>query len=189
MTDPALTALLDERRPTRADARRNFDALIEAGRDAFDEHGLDASLEEIARRAGVGIGTLYRNFPTRDALVEAVYLDEVAGVASFADGLGDRPPFDALAAWLQRFADYASRKRVLLEGLNRDSELMQTCRAVMYHSGEPLLQRAQATGVVRADIAIDDAVRLVAGVAGVAFPSAEQRERVIEMALDGLRAR
>lgn len=189
MTDPALRALLDERRPTRADARRNFDALIEAGRDAFAEHGVDASLEDIARRAGVGIGTLYRNFPTRDALVEAVYLDEVAGVASFADELGDVPPFDALAAWLRRFADYASRKRVLLDGLNRDSELLQTCRSVMYESGEPLLQRAQSAGEVRADVGIDDAVRLVAGVAGVAFPAADQRERVIDMALDGLRTR
>ena len=189
MTDPALRALLDERRPTRADARRNFDALIEAGRAAFTDDGLDASLEDIARRAGVGIGTLYRNFPTRDALVEAVYLDEVAGVASFADELGDLASFDALAAWLRRFADYASRKKVLLEGLNRDSELLQTCRNVMYESGEPLLRRAQAAGVVRDDIAIDDAVRLVAGVAGVAFPDAEQRERVVDLALDGLRAR
>ncbi len=189
MTDPTLSALLDERRPTRADARRNFDALVAAANQAFAEHGVNASLEDIARRAEVGIGTLYRNFPTRDALVEAVYLDEVAGVASFADELGDLPPFDALAAWLRRFADYASRKRVLLEGLNRDSELLQTCRSVMYQSGEPLLRRAQAAGDVRPDIAIDDAVRLVAGVAGVAFPSPGQRERVVEMALDGLRSR
>ena len=189
MTDTALRALLDERRPTRADARRNFDALVEAGREAFAEHGVDASLEDIARRAGVGIGTLYRNFPTRDALVEAVYLDEVAGVASFAEELGDAPPFDALAAWLRRFADYASRKRVLLDGLNRDSELLQTCRSVMYESGEPLLRRAQAAGAVRDDISIDDAVRLVAGVAGVAFPGPDQRDRVIDMALDGLRTR
>ncbi|MBM7503794.1 TetR/AcrR family transcriptional regulator [Agromyces aurantiacus] len=189
MTDPALSALLVARRPTRADARRNFDALVEAAREAFAEHGVDASLEDIARRAGVGIGTLYRNFPTRDALVEAVYLDEVAGVAAFADGLGDQSPFDALAAWLRRFADYASRKRVLLDGLNRDSELLQTCRVVMYQAGEPLLRRAQEAGEVRGDVGIDDVVRLVAGVAGVAFPTAEQRERVVALALDGLRAR
>jgi AcrR family transcriptional regulator len=189
LTDPALRALLDERRPTRADARRNFDALIEAGRAAFAEHGLDASLEDIARRAGVGIGTLYRNFPTRDALVEAVYLDEVAGVAGYADELGDAPPFEALAGWLRRFADYASRKKVLLDGLNRDSELLATCRGIMYESGEPLLRRAQESGDVRPDIGIDDAVRLVAGVAGVAFRDGEQRDRVVELALDGLRAR
>lgn len=189
MTDATLRALLDERRPTRADARRNFDALVESANLAFAEHGVDASLEDIARRAGVGIGTLYRNFPTRDALVEAVYLDEVAGVASFAEELDDLPPFEALAAWLRRFADYASRKKVLLEGLNRDSELLATCREVMYESGEPLLRRAQSAGLVRDDIAIDDAVRLVAGVAGVAFPTPGQRERVVDLALDGLRAR
>ena len=177
------------RRPQRADARRNFDALLAAARAAFAEHGTSASLEDIARRAGVGIGTLYRNFPTRDALVEAVYLDEVAGVASFAEELDDLPPFEALAAWLRRFADYASRKKVLLEGLNRDSELLATCREVMYESGEPLLRRAQSVGLVRDDIAIDDAVRLVAGVAGVAFPTPGQRERVVDMALDGLRTR
>ncbi|GAA2041498.1 TetR/AcrR family transcriptional regulator [Agromyces tropicus] len=189
MTDQALSALLDARRPTRADARRNFDALVVAGKEAFAEHGVDASLEDIARRAGVGIGTLYRNFPTRDALVEAVYLDEVAAVASFGDELEAREPFEALAAWLRRFADYASRKKVLLDGLNRDSELLQTCRTLMYRSGEPLLERAQAAGAVRSDVAIDDAIRLVAGVAGVAFPSEEQRERVVDLALDGLRAR
>ncbi|WP_395244099.1 TetR/AcrR family transcriptional regulator [Agromyces sp. MMS24-K17] len=190
MTDTTLRTLLEARRPTRADARRNFDALVAAAGDAFAEHGVDASLEDIARRAGVGIGTLYRNFPTRDTLVEAVYLDEVAGVTSFADELADDlAPFDALAAWLRRFADYAGRKKVLLEGLNRDSDLLQTCRAVMYESGEPLLRRAQEAGEVRPDIAIDDAVRLVAGVAGVAFPDDAQRDRVMGMAVDGLRVR
>lgn len=189
MTDPTLTALLDARRPTRADARRNFDALVTSAGDAFGEHGVNASLEDIARRAGVGIGTLYRNFPTRDTLVEAVYLAEVAGVATYADELDDLDPFDALTAWLRRFADYASRKRVLLECLNRDSDLLQACRTVMYESGEPLLRRAQDAGEVRPDIAIDDAVRLIAGVAGVAFPDDEQRDRVMGMAIDGLRVR
>jgi AcrR family transcriptional regulator len=183
-----LEALLEERRPTRADARRNFDALVEAARAAFAEHGLEASLEDIARRAGVGIGTLYRNFPTRDALVEAVYLEEVAGMALYADELGDREPFDALSAWLRRFAEYASAKKVLLEGLNRESSLLQSCRGVVYRSGEPLLEAAQSAGVARTGITIDDTVRLVSGVAGVAFPEPGQRDRVIGLALDGLRA-
>lgn len=189
MTSPRLSALLDERRPKRADARRNFDALVESARDAFAADGVNASLEDIARRAEVGIGTLYRNFPTRDALVEAVYLEEVAGVAEYADALGDSAPFDALASWLRRFADYASTKKVLLEGLNRESPLLQSCRGVVYESGEPLLRRAQDAGQVRSDIAIDDAVRLVSGVAGVAFPEPGQRDRVIDIALDGLRVR
>lgn len=189
MNNPELTALLEERRPKRADARRNFDALVEAGRDAFAADGSDASLEDIARRAGVGIGTLYRNFPTRDALVEAVYLEEVAGVAAYAEALDDKPPFEAVTAWLRRFAEYASTKKVLLAGFNGDSPLLQSCRSVVYGSGEPLLTRAQRAGEVRTDVKIDDVVRLVSGVAGVAFPDKGQRDRVIDVALDGLRAR
>ena len=139
MTDPQLATLLEQRRPSRADARRNFDALVDAGRVVFNESGLDASLEEIARRAGVGIGTLYRNFPTRDALIEAVYLEEVAAVAAYASELDDEPPFEAFAAWMRRFAAYGSTKKVLLDGLNRDSEVMQACRGVVNLAGAPLL--------------------------------------------------
>jgi AcrR family transcriptional regulator len=189
MTTSELAVLLSERRPQRADARRNFDALVEAARAVFAEDGVTASLEEIARRAGVGIGTLYRNFATRDALVEAVYLEEVAAVAAYADTLVDREPFDAVAAWLRRFAEYASTKKVLLDGLNRESPLLQSCRTVMHDSGLPLLERAQDAGELRADVSVDDVIRLVSGVAGVAFPEEGQRDRVIDVALDGLRAR
>jgi AcrR family transcriptional regulator len=189
VTDIEFAALLHERRPQRADARRNFDALVEAGREVFGEAGVTASLEEIARRAGVGIGTLYRNFASRDALVEAVYLEEVASVVTYAEGLGDAAPFDSLTAWLRRFADYASTKKVLLEGLNRESPLLQSCRGVMYQAGEPLLARAQNSGDLRKDVAIDDVVRLVSGVSGVAFPDTAQRDRVLSIAIDGLRAR
>lgn len=189
MTDPQLAALLDERRPNRADARRNFDALVEAGRDVFAENGLSASLEEVARRAGVGIGTLYRNFPTRDALVEAVYLEEVAAVAAYADELAGEEPFEAFALWMRRFAAYGSTKKVLLDGLNRDSEVMQACRGVVNIAGAPLVERAQAAGELRSDITIDDAIRLVYGLAGVAVTDAEQGHRLIGIALDGLRAR
>jgi len=189
MTEPAIAALLEQRRPARADARRNFDALVEAGRDVFAESGIDASLEEIARRAGVGIGTLYRNFATRDALVEAVYLEEVAGVAAYADELDGRAPFDAFAAWMRRFAAYGSTKKVLLEGLSRDSEVMQACRGVVNSAGEPLLLRAQDAGDLRSDITIDDAIRLVYGLAGVAVVDPAQADLLITIALDGLRAR
>lgn len=188
MTNDGLALLLDERRPKRADAARNYDALVESARDAFATDGVEASLEAIARKAEVGIGTLYRNFPTRDVLVEAVYLGEVASVASYAEGLDQLAPFDAFAAWLKRFAEYASTKHVLLEGLNRESPLLQSCRVVVYGSGQPLLDRAQQAGVLRADVTIDDTVRLVTGVAGVSFPDATQRDRVIDAAIDGLRA-
>ena len=189
MSNPELAALIEERRPRRADAARNYDALLEAARAAFADHGVEASLEDIARRAGVGIATLYRNFATRDALVEAVYLEEVAGVAAYAEGLGDEPPFEAVSAWLRRFAEYAATKKVLLAGFNSESPILQSCRSVVYDSGEPLLERAQAAGAVRPDVEIGDVVRLVSGVAGVAFTDAAQRDRVIDVALDGLRAR
>src|SRR5215211_9158990 len=97
-------------RPKRADARRNYDKLIAAARDAFAEHGTSASLEEIARRAEVGIGTLYRHFPSRQELLEAVYVEEVEGVCRRADELTDLPPWEALAEWLHRVVAYVGRK-------------------------------------------------------------------------------
>ena len=126
-----ITAGALERRPKRADARRNYDKLIEAARAAFTENGADASLEDIARRADVGIGTLYRHFPTRQALLEATYLEEVEALCATADELGDLEPWDALAAWLGRFAEYASTKKALsaelLATIGMESELFADC--------------------------------------------------------------
>jgi AcrR family transcriptional regulator len=175
-------------RPQRADARRNFDALLEAGRTAFAENGSDTSLEDIARRAGVGIGTLYRNFPTRESLVQALYLEEVASVVRVGEASAALEPWDALTTWLDRFVEYATTKRALIEGLNKDSDMFAQCRVVMYAAGEPVLQRAQASGEVRADVDISDVVHLVSGIAGVNFADAAQRERVLKLAIDGLRA-
>src|SRR5215217_7437346 len=101
---PEISPLLE--RPKRADARRNYDKLIAAARDAFAELGTSASLEEIARRAGVGIGTLYRHFPSRQDLLEAVYVEEVEEVCQSAEELGELPPWEALAAWLHRVSRY-----------------------------------------------------------------------------------
>src|SRR5438874_11157652 len=89
-------------RPKRADAQRNYDKVLVAARDAFAERGASTSLEEIARRAGVGIGTLYRHFPTRQALLEAVYAHEVEDVCRTAAGLDGGDPWEALASWLRR---------------------------------------------------------------------------------------
>ncbi len=96
--DPLLSA-----RPKRADARRNYDKVIAAAREAFAERGASTSLEEIARRAGVGIGTLYRNFPNRQALLEAVYLEEVDKVCRSGAELAGMEPWDALVTWMRRF--------------------------------------------------------------------------------------
>ena len=183
------TPTLGVARPQRADARRNFDALLTAAREAFAEQGPGAPLEDIARRAGVGIGTLYRNFPTRDALVEAVYIDELAAVVRAAGEAGTLEPWEAMEAWLRRFVTYVGTKRALVDGLNKDSPVLLSCRTSLYDAGEPLLRRAQAAGELRDDATIGDVIRMVSGIAGVAFDDDAQRDRVIAMAVDGLRSR
>ena len=97
-------------RPQRADARRNFDALLESGRAAFAENGSEASLEDVARRAGVGIGTLYRNFPTREAFLEALYVEEIAALVRVSDESAALEPGAAFRAWIDRFLEYAKNK-------------------------------------------------------------------------------
>jgi AcrR family transcriptional regulator len=186
---PPLPAWTGVQRPHRADARRNFDALLVAARDAFAEQGTGASLEDIARRAGVGIGTLYRNFPTRDALIEAVYVAEVEKLVEAARESGSLAPWEAFEDWLHRFVAYIGTKRVLIESLNRESDVLVSCREAMYLSGEPVMRRAQEAGAARGDADIEDVVRLMSGVAAVAYPDEQQRERVITLAIDGLRAR
>ncbi|MFJ2081600.1 TetR/AcrR family transcriptional regulator [Micromonospora chokoriensis] len=174
-------------RPKRADARRNYDSLVAAAREAFAENGAAASLEDVARRAGVGIGTLYRNFPSRRHLFEAVYVEEVRALSRSAEDLAELPPWDALVAWLHRFVAYVATKRALAEHLLHDSEIFQSCRTEIYAAGEPLMRRAQAARVVRDDIGFDDVVRLISGLTMAQFPSSEQRDRVLGVALDGLR--
>jgi AcrR family transcriptional regulator len=177
------------RRPQRADARRNFDALLVAARDAFAEQGLTASLEDIARRAGVGIGTLYRNFPTRQDLFDSVYVGEVEALCDAARELDALPAWEALTTWLQRFVGYAATKRAIYEALNRDSEMFRACRLAMYAAGEPLLTRAQDAGAARPDASFDDVLHLVSGLSTVEFRDAGQRARVLAIALDGIRFR
>jgi AcrR family transcriptional regulator len=182
------TAELALRRPGRADARRNYDALIAAARDGFGELGTAAPLEEIARRAGVGIATLYRNFPTREALIESVYLEEVDAVCRAADAVADLEPWQAMLTWIDRLVAYIGTKHALIDGLNRDSTTFLSCRGRLYGAGGPLLKRAQDAHVIREDVSIDDLLRLVTSVTGASFTSPEQRDRVLAIALDGLRA-
>jgi AcrR family transcriptional regulator len=175
-------------RPMRADARRNYEKLLAAGREAFTEAGSSASLEEIARRAGVGIGTLYRHF-----LLEAVYVEEVEALCRSADDLRDREPWDALVAWLHRFVDYVATKEALREELfayiDHDADVFQHCHKLFYGAGDPLLARAQQARLVREDTDITDVVRMVAGIAKMPSATPEQIDRVLDMALDGLRYR
>jgi len=181
-------AELARRRPARADARRNYDKLIEAARATFAELSTSASLEEVARRADVGIATLYRNFPTRELLIESVYLEEVEAVCHAATEGSGGDPWRDLAVWLDRFVAYVATKRALIEGINRDSFAFQACRDVLWGAAEPLLARAQQTGVIRADVSVDDVLRLVGGIASVGFVSPEQQKKVLAIALDGLKA-
>jgi AcrR family transcriptional regulator len=181
------------RRPKRADARRNFDSIVAAARQAFAERGDAASLEEIARRAGVGIGTLYRNFPGRQALLEAVYVDELESLCRSAAELESLPPWDAFSAWVQRLVGYLATKQALahelLEYLDRDAPLFKTCRNALMSAGQPLLARAQRAHVVRDDTSLLDIIQMVGGIAKIPTAEPGQTEHILTIALDGLRYR
>ena len=182
------------KRPKRADALRNYEKLVAAGREAFTEADRSASLEDIARRAGVGIGTLYRHFPTRTDLVQAIYVDEVEALSRSAEELAQLEPWEALTAWLQNFVGYVATKQALAEELFAvdDAErlaVFASCRAMLYAAGEPLLRRAQDAGIVRPDVTIEEVVRLVGGIAKIPADDPADIQRVLTVALDGLRYR
>ena len=179
------------KRPRRADALRNYEKLVAAGREAFTEAGRSASLEDIARRAGVGIGTLYRHFPTRADLVQAIYVDEVEALSQSAEELAGLEPWDALTAWLGRFVGYVATKQALADELFAvaDAAVFAGCRAMLQAAGEPLLERAQEAGVVRPDVTIDEVIRLVAGIAKIPADDTADIQRILAVALDGLRYR
>ncbi|MER5527703.1 helix-turn-helix domain-containing protein [Streptomyces sp. NPDC002677] len=182
-----VSEIVASRRPHRKDAARNYDALIAAAREAFAENGAEASLEDVARRAGVGIGTLYRNFPTRRDLFESVYADEVNTLCRAAVELAELEPWQALTSWLDRFTDYMVTKRAVRDALNDESEIFSACRDSMFAAGGPLLERAQKAGAVRTDMEIGDLLRMVSGITGTAFDDDAQRDRVMSIALDGVR--
>ncbi len=180
-------------RPARADARRNYDALVAAARTAFLERGADASLEDIARRAGVGIGTLYRRFPNRQALLEAVYLEEIQAMCEGAAKLADLPPWQALETWLRDFLDFGLSKQAfageLVDALGKASEFFIACKKTMLDTLTLLVARAVESGDVRRDAAPADVLRLVGGIAHSYKPDPEQSHRLLGIVLDGLRAR
>jgi AcrR family transcriptional regulator len=188
-TEPEITVLME--RPKRADALRNYEKLLVAARAAFTEADTDASLEDIARRAGVGIGTLYRHFPTRKDLIEAVYVDEVEAISRAAQGLGDLPPWDALVEWLHQFVGYVRTKQALAEELFAEvgsgADVFANCRTALYSSGTPLLERAQTAGEVRTDVDIADVLHLVSSISKVPMSDPDDVMRILDVALDGLR--
>ena len=183
-----------EPRPMRADAQRNYARLLDAASAAFVAHGADdVSLEEIARLAGVGIGTLYRHFPTRQALLEAVYTDQVESLSARAEELREtESPADALADWMRALVKFSSTKRnmttALLATLGTDSELLSSCAKQIKGAAEVLLARAQQAGVVRPDADATDLIRLVhaVNIATEKAPDPGQADRMLALILDGL---
>jgi AcrR family transcriptional regulator len=180
-------------RPKRADARRNYDKVVAAAREAFAERGVSTSLEEIARRAGVGIGTLYRNFPNRQALLEAVYVDELESVCRSAVEFETLPPWEGFVAWVHRMVSYLATKQALaqelLEYVDRDAPFFQSCRGSLFAAGAPLLARAQEAGVVRPDTDLFEVIHLVGGIAKIPAVEPAQVDHILQIALDGLRYR
>jgi AcrR family transcriptional regulator len=190
----AVETLPGSRKP-RADAQRNRDGLLEAAKAAFAEVGPEASLEEIARRADVGIGTLYRHFPTRDAIVEAVYRREVQQLAEAAPRLSETlPPAEALRAWMRVFVDYIAAKKVIAPALKSlvgaDSALYADSSARINGAIGLLVERARASGDIRPDADAADLLRALIGFAYVnSAPDWEASAlRLIDLLIDGLRS-
>ena len=182
-------------RKPRADARRNRDSLLEAAKAAFAEVGAEASLDEIARRAGVGIGTLYRHFPTRDAVVEAVYRREVQQLADAAPRLVESlPPAEALRAWMRLFIDYIAAKKVIAPALKSSvgggSAVYADSSVRINEAMALLVERARARGDIRPNANSADLLRALVGFAYVnSAPDWEaSARRLIDLLIDGLRS-
>ena len=181
-------------RAQRADACRNRDRLLEAASAAFSACGVDASLESVAREAGVGIGTLYRHYPTRDALVEAVYRHNVDLLCAGADELrASLPPDEALAEWMQRFVAYVATKKGLATYLksvvSAESDLFQSTHARVQETIGLLVSGAVEAGTIRERVDGMDLLRALSGVCMMADQPGgpEQGARVAALLMDGLR--
>ena len=180
-------------RPLRADARRNYEQIVAAARATLREQGNGAALEEIARRAGVGIGTLYRRFPNRLALLEAVYREDVDALRLTTDDLLSRgEPWQAVEEWVEAFLVYAATKRVffheLVEAVGRDSELLTHSRSVINASADRVLASAKDAGVVRPEVTSSDLIRLIGGCSMMGELDEAQQRRVVSIVLAGIRA-
>jgi AcrR family transcriptional regulator len=183
-------------RPLRADAQRNRDKLLTTAVAAFAERGVDASLEDIARQAGVGIGTLYRHFPTRDALMEAVYRHQVELLCDAADDLvATRDADQALEAWMERFVEHVATKRgmamALKSVIGKDSELFAYCHGRIRSSVEMLLANAVEAGAIRSDVEAADLLKALSGICLVSDQPGwqDQARRLVSLLHDGLRYR
>jgi AcrR family transcriptional regulator len=177
----------------RADAKRNYDRIVATAKVLFAEHGADVPLDDIAKSAGVGAGTLYRHFPTREKLIEAVYRDEIEQLAQRAFELHDElPPWEALQAWLEEQVTWVVERHklatILKESIDAGSETFQYCQTRLREATGLLAVTAQEAGLIRQDVTGTDVLRLGHG-AGMAVRNCppDEGKRVLEVILDGLR--
>jgi AcrR family transcriptional regulator len=182
-----------QRKP-RTDAQRNRERILEVAKEAFTRHGAEASLDDIAKQAAVGPGTLYRHFPTRDALIEAVYHTEVEKLAAAQRVLSAKlPPVDALRAWMMLFVDYIAAKHIIAPALNSvvggASRLYESSRAQINGAIDALVKRAIKSGEIRKDVEPFDLLRALIGVSHVgAGPEWQQSaRRLVDILITGSR--
>ena len=182
-------------RRVRADAQRNIDALLTAAAAVFAASGVDAPVREIAEKAGVGVGTLYRHFPQRSDLIAAVFRHEIDACAEAAPILSDEhPPFEALARWVQRYTAFVATKRGLAAALHSGDPAYDALPAYFKARLRPafrtLVQRAAAAREIRADVNADE---ILSAIASLCMSAKEKRpghaERMVALLVDGLRAR
>ncbi|MFE6165724.1 TetR/AcrR family transcriptional regulator [Streptomyces sp. NPDC056486] len=179
----------------RADARRNYDRLLAQARTAFAEHGTDASLEDIARHANVGIGTLYRHFPNRHSLMSAVFEEAVSDLLDHSHALlKDPQPCSALVTWLRAIithaGEYRGLSRALMSASHDDSSALSRCSRPMREAGTALLVRAQQAGAVRHGVSIGDLMQLTNAIALAAEETPDEPEladRLLMLTLRGLK--
>jgi AcrR family transcriptional regulator len=181
-------------RKTRTDAARNRERILGVAKEAFARSGANTSLDDVARQAGVGAGTLYRHFPTRDALLEAVYHTEVTKLAAAERELSAKlPPVEALRAWMMLFVDYIAEKHIIASALNTfvggPSKLYESSRAQVTGAIEALVKRAIKSGDIRKDLDAFDLLRALIGVSNVASaPDWQQSaKRLVDILILGSR--
>src|SRR5580658_2320250 len=181
-------------RKPRTDAQRNRERILEVAKGAFTRSGANASLDDIAKEAGIGAGTLYRHFPTRDALIEAVYRTEVEKLAAaekkFSESL---PPIEALRAWMLLFVDHIAAKQIIAPALNTlvggPSKLFEGSRAQIQGAIDALVRRAIKSGDIRKDLDPFDLLRALIGVSHIASGPGWQQSarRLVDILITGSR--
>ncbi len=174
----------------RADAERNRDKILTAARAAFADPDAEVSMAEISRRAGVGMATLYRNFPGRQELLEALYTDEVDAICKAAETIDGATPGAALVAWLHRFFAFTTSKRhiaaELLKQTDRSNPLFRNNRTRVIAAGRPLLAAAQHAGEVRDDLTLEQILDMIVAIATI-HGGTGYTGPILQAALDGLR--